>query len=161
MIDNELAKISSPPPRPTFTSVAFSNNGNYLLVGTDRDTHYILDAFELNIVRRLEGHQGLGRASSEELSWSADSNFILSGSADGSVVVWDITPPKGESKLEAPPRGRPPLTLQPSVVLRPPGEGDISPSRAVAFNPRYSLLGVGGQEFVSSKEAEAEGREGS
>lgn len=119
-------------------------------MGTDRETHYILDAYELNIVRRLEGHQPLGRASSEELSWSADSNFIFSGSADGSVIVWDITPPKGETKLEAPPRGRPALTLQPSVVLRPPGDGDVSPSRAVAFNPRYSLLGVGGQEFVSA-----------
>jgi COMPASS component SWD2 len=35
----------------------------------------------------------------------------------------------------------------PAISLRPPGEGDISPARAVAFNPRYSLLGVGGQEF--------------
>lgn len=149
MIDLELAKISSPPPRPEFTSISFSNNGHYLLVGTDRATHYIIDAFELNIVRRLEGHQGLGRASSEELSWSADSNFILSGSADGSIIIWDVTPPKGEEKLVAGPRGMPAPTLRPSVTLRPPGEGDVAPSRAVAFNPRYSLFGVGGQEFVS------------
>ncbi|KLT45658.1 WD40 repeat-like protein [Cutaneotrichosporon oleaginosum] len=146
LIDHELAKISAPPPRPHFTSIAFSNNGHYLLVGTDRGTHYILDAFELNIVRRLEGHVGLGRMSGEEVSWSADSNYVFSGSGDGSVLVWDMTPPKGETKLEAP-RGSPPPTLTPSITLRPPGEGDISPARAVAFNPRYSLLGVGGQEF--------------
>jgi COMPASS component SWD2 len=84
--------------------------------------------------------------SGEELSWSADSNYVLGGSADGSVVVWDLTPPKGESKLEAV-QGLPPATLMPAISLRPPGEGDISPARAVAFNPRYSLLGVGGQEF--------------
>ncbi|BEI87166.1 hypothetical protein CcaverHIS002_0705120 [Cutaneotrichosporon cavernicola] len=146
LIDHELAKISSPPPTPHFTSISFSNNGHYLLIGTDRDTHYILDAFELHIVRRLEGHVGLGRMSGEELSWSADSNYVLSGSADGSVIVWDLTPPKGETKLEAV-RGRPPATLTPTITLRPPGEGDISPARAVAFSPRYSLLGVGGQEF--------------
>ena len=40
---------------PIYTSVKFSNDGNYLLVGTTVGIHYILHSFNYNVVARLEG----------------------------------------------------------------------------------------------------------
>lgn len=128
--------------------MSFSNNGAYLLVGTSSSVHYVLDAFDLNVVRRLEGHQGLGSLSGEEVCWSADSNWVLSGSIDGTIVAWDLTPPTGAAKLESVGRDRLAETLKPVTVLKA-GDGQHAPSRAVAFNPRYGMMGVGGEELVS------------
>lgn len=117
-------------------------------MGTSSNVHYVLDAFDLAIVRRLEGHQGLGLSSGEEVSWSADSSWVLSGSADGTTVLWDLTPPKGTTKLESPGRDKPAPTLQPTAVLKA-GDGQHAATRAVTFNPRYGMLAVGGEELVS------------
>jgi COMPASS component SWD2 len=135
---------------PKFTSLAFSNNGEYILVGTSGSVHYVLDAFDLVILRRLEGHQqGLNRLSGEEVCWTADSNWVMSGCPDGSIVAWDLTPPNGSAKLKAVTgRDEPAPTLHPASVLRPSGEGHAV-SRAVRFNPRYAMLAVGGEELVS------------
>jgi hypothetical protein len=59
--DPVLATISQPPPKPVFTSIGFSNNGHYILLGTSSDVHYVLDAYSeesVVIVRRLVGHRG-------------------------------------------------------------------------------------------------------
>jgi COMPASS component SWD2 len=87
-----LLRISSPPPKLVYTSLAFSNNGKYILLGTSSDVHYVFDSYNLELVRRLEGHVGLERdrdgrknveprrgGSGEEVGWSADSNWVLSG----------------------------------------------------------------------------------
>lgn len=136
---------------PKFTSLAFSNNGEYILLGTSSNVHYVLNAYDLSILRRLEGHQqGLGRLSGEEVCWTADSHWVLSGSADGSIVAWDLTPPNGQTKLETvTSRDEPAPTLHPATVLRPSGQGSHAASRAVRFNPRFSMLAVGGEELVS------------
>lgn len=149
-----------PSQRPNFTSISFSNDGNHLLVGTSGNVHYVLDAYDLTLLRRLEGHTGLGRSSGEEVSWSADSKWVLSGSADGTVSVWDLGIPKGAEKLE-PPAGRnePAPTLKPTGVLRA-GEGQHAPSRAVAFNPRFGMMAVGGEELSFWLPPQPEGEEG-
>ena len=160
-MDVRLAEISQPPPKPTFTSIAFSNNGNYILVGTASNVHYVLDAFKLSILRRLVGHTGLGRdrggvnggASGEEISWSSDSRWIVSGSADGNIYLWEIAPSPGQTKIEPPniPDNalytHPAPTLQPTITLT----GSRAASRAVKFNPRFVLLAVGGEELVSEE----------
>ncbi|KAL1405198.1 hypothetical protein Q8F55_008823 [Vanrija albida] len=145
LVDPEHARIES-AASANFTSLAFSNNGDYLLVGTASNVHYVLDAFDLVIVRRLEGHGGLDRHSGEEVCWSADSRCVFSGSRDGNIVAWDLSAPDGATKLQAPDPAGPTPTMQPSVILRP-GDGQHAASRAVQFNPRYNLLAVGGEEF--------------
>lgn len=146
--------------RPTFTSVTFSNDGNHLLVGTSSNTHYVLDAYDLTLLRRLQGHQGLGSRSGEEVTWSADSKWVLSGSADGTVAVWDLGVPEGAEKLE-PPAGRnePAPVLKPTAVLRA-GTGPLAPSRAVSFNPRFGMMAVGGEELSFWLPPQPEGKEG-
>ncbi|WWD18223.1 hypothetical protein CI109_102673 [Kwoniella shandongensis] len=165
--DVAFEKVSQPPPKPIFTSLQFSNNGDYLLVGTSSDVHYVLDSMSLKPLRRLVGHGGLERdrqgnkdvqprrgVSGEELSWTADSNWVVSGSADGNVLFWDLTRPNGVDKLK-----RDDLKegdggerwymkeipeVQAKVLLR--GNGAVS--RAVRFNPRYNMMAVGGEDLT-------------
>jgi COMPASS component SWD2 len=169
LIDVELRKISTPPPQPIFTSIAFSNNGFYLLIGTSLDVHYVLDAFSLTLLRRLVGHRGLANppgvraiethrgASGEEVGWTADSKWVVSGSSDGGVFMWDLSAPDGgeklETRMEAAEQNRwPAQSLEPAVELRANElgvDGATGPSRAVKFSPRYCMMGVAGDNLVS------------
>ena len=156
MVDVALEKISFPPPIPDFTSIAFSNNGEYILLGTSGEAHYLLDAFSLDILRRLTGHQPLGRTSGEELSFTVDSRFVISGSANGTVYVWDLGTEKIEKeKTEGPLSKVPAETLTPAVEIKPEapeGEEDAEDRgtfRAVRFNSRFCMMAVGGETLVS------------
>lgn len=150
LLDPALEEISHPPPDLTVTSLHFSNSGAYLLVGTSSDVHYLYDAFDLAPIRRLTGHRPLGKASGEELSFTADSRYVVSGSADGTVYFWSlgqehldkVVPVPGGKVLAA-------KTLQADVVVQSNGLGVRGPSRAVKFNPRFCVMGVGGEELVS------------
>ncbi|KAI0091350.1 WD40-repeat-containing domain protein [Irpex rosettiformis] len=154
--DPTLSQISY-PPRPIFvTSLAFSSNGKYLLVGCSGNAHYIMDSFEGHLLAKLEGHVGLERRkimaketmepskgiSGEEVCWTPDSKFVLSGSLDGRVVVWDVQNlPTKEGPLD--PKAHP-LVLQPVGKL----EGHPGPSRCVRFNPRFAMMCTAGQELA-------------
>jgi COMPASS component SWD2 len=55
-IDDPILGLKTFPPRiPIFTSLAFSNDGKWLLVGTAGDVHYVVDAYNGEVVARLEG----------------------------------------------------------------------------------------------------------
>lgn len=155
--DPTLALVSF-PPRPIYmTSLSFSTNGKYLLVGCSGDAHYVVDAFEGHLLAKLEGHVGLERrrlnapltiepergGSGEEASWTPDSKFIVSGSLDGKVYIWDVQKlpeKKGPVDLTATP-----LRLRPIAAL----EGHPGPSRCVKWNPRLAMLCTAGTELVS------------
>ncbi|KAN0092837.1 WD40-repeat-containing domain protein [Tylopilus felleus] len=154
--DPTLALISY-PPRPIYmTSLAFSSNGKYILVGCSGDAHYIIDAFEGHLLAKLEGRIGLERRrmdapqsidpvrgnSGEEVSWTPDSKYIISGSLDGRIAVWDVQnlPARsGQVDLKFPP-----LRLQPLVSL----DGHPGPARCVRFNPRLAMMVTAGAELA-------------
>lgn len=125
------------------------------------------------MVRRLTGHQGLERdsegnrgvqprrgRSGEEVSWVGDSKWVVSGSNDGSICIWDLTSPPGQEKLTAqdlvvgevkPNFGsypRPP-TLEPVAKLHGKGGASNHPTRAVRFNPKFCMFASGGEDLVS------------
>lgn len=91
--DPQLDLVSSPRQNPLITSIAFSNNGEYILVGTAGEVHYVLESFDLSILLRLEGHAGLGGRnkngvkqlgrrkgmSGYEVCFTPDSKFVMSG----------------------------------------------------------------------------------
>ncbi|KAG6844951.1 hypothetical protein H0H87_002065 [Tephrocybe sp. NHM501043] len=158
--DPTLAQISY-PPRPIYmTSLSFSSNSKFILVGCSGDAHYILDAYEGHLLAKLEGYVGLERrslsappsiepakgSSGEEVSWTPDSKYVIGGSLDGKVLVWDVQGllPLGNSPIDA----KVPLKrIQPLVAL----DGHPGPSRCVKFNPRIAMLCTAGSELVSRK----------
>ncbi|KAH9928680.1 WD40 repeat-like protein [Fomitopsis serialis] len=154
--DPTLALISFPPRAIYMTSLSFSTNGKYLLVGCSGAAHYILDAFEGHLLAKLEGHVGLERrklstplkiepeqgCSGEEVSWTPDSKFIVSGSLDGKVVMWDVQNlPVKEGPINLKDT---PLLLRPMAAL----EGHPGPSRCVRFNPRFAMMCTAGPELA-------------
>lgn len=156
-LEDPTLSLISYPPRPIYiTSLAFSSNGKYLLVGCSGDAHYILDAFEGHLLAKLEGHVGLERrstssppsiepakgSSGEEVGWTPDSKYVIGGSLDGRVLIWDaqnLPQRTGPVDLKAHP-----LRMAPLVAL----DGHPGPSRCVKFNPRYNMMVSAGAELV-------------
>lgn len=139
------------------TSLSFSSNGKWLLVGTAGDGHYILDAFEGTLLWKLQGFVGLekGKAghtigmtpgrgiSGEEVCWTPDSKFVVGGSQDGRVHFWDLSFPDTLPTSKGPGE-EDPAVIMPSASL----DGHSAASRCVRFNPRSVMLATGGSELV-------------
>jgi COMPASS component SWD2 len=70
------------------TSIVFSDNGKYIALGTEGATVYLLDAFNGFVVNRFDiknDHRcTLG------LCFTPDTNYLLAGCEDGSVVGWNL-----------------------------------------------------------------------
>lgn len=157
-LEDPTLSLISYPPRPIYiTSLSFSSNGKWILAGCSGDAHYILDAFEGHLLAKLEGHVGLERrsmnvpvnmepskgCSGEEVSWTPDSKYVVGGSLDGKILVWDMQnlPVRtGEVDLSVPPK-----RISPLVSL----DGHPGPSRCVKFNPRCAMICSAGSEVVS------------
>ncbi|TFY60031.1 hypothetical protein EVG20_g7575 [Dentipellis fragilis] len=154
--DPTLALISYPPRAIYMTSLAFSSNGKFLLVGCSGDSHYVMDAFEGHLLAKLEGHKGLERrrpdtpvsivpqrgCSGQEVCWTPDSKFIVGGSLDGRVCVWDmqnLQSKNGPIDLKAKPD-----RIQPMAKM----DGHPGPSRCVQFNPRLAMMVTAGAELA-------------
>lgn len=144
-----LSKVSMPPRVPVITSLTFSNDSQYLLLGTSSDVHYVVDTLpesgqEAGVVARLVGHEGLERASGtamgmvaeagisgHEVCWSPDGKWVLSGSADGSVVFWHIDLDEARRNEFR--------NLRPRFKQ----SGHDGTSRVLAFNPRFARKWAG------------------
>lgn len=153
--DPTLAKISFPPRPLPITSMEFSSNGVFLLVGTAGHAHYILDAYGAKLMAKLEGHKGLDpsqplgappsrRLSGEEVCFTPDSKYVLSGSEDGKIFVWDVSAQPLKPIEEG--ENREPEVLRPVAVL----EGHAGPSRCVKFNPRFVMMATASNDLVRS-----------
>lgn len=137
------------------TSMSFSTNSKWILIGTAGDVHYVIDAFDGGLLARLEGFKGLegGKTgdqygvapvkgiSGEECGWTQDSKFIVSGSSVGKIYFWDAA----MIPAQAAPDGENATVLEPVITL----EGPPGPSRCVKFNPRYQMFASAGTELVS------------
>ncbi|GAA6057334.1 hypothetical protein JCM3770_001097 [Rhodotorula araucariae] len=164
-IDDPILRDRSFPARtPIYTSISFSNDGKWLLVGTSGDVHYVLDGFDGDVKARLELPPeqiaiGLERAatapydrpmepaagiSSEEVCWSPDGRYIVAGAIDGRLHIWDFAPPDAETPADRP-RAGPTCTLHPVASLEGHAGG---PARAVAFNPKAAMLASAGRELA-------------
>ncbi|POW08465.1 hypothetical protein PSTT_07510 [Puccinia striiformis] len=82
--------------------------------------------------------------SSEETTWTPDSRYVISGSADGKVFVWDVQPPKDDPIHAMCAPQSPHTTWQPLKVY----DGHLgNPSRCVGFNPRLGMLATAATEL--------------
>lgn len=135
-------------PGATWNKVEFSNNGKLILISTDAQEDYILDAFTGDHLCTLqmsstpyntnvydENWMTTKYPSSGKSSFSPCGKFVLAGSPKMSVLVFDLAAircSEGSSNFSSPT----PPKLKPIHVLRT----DCGIPRIVAFNPK--LLSV-------------------
>ncbi|ETN44647.1 uncharacterized protein HMPREF1541_10317 [Cyphellophora europaea CBS 101466] len=76
------------------TALACSNDGKVLASADDSGSIILWD---LNSGRRMKQMRGHGKGGVWSLSWSAESNVLISGAADNTVRVWDVYGPPKEA----------------------------------------------------------------
>ena len=128
-----------------WTKLEFSNDGKYLLLGTNAATgHLLLDAFDGSLkayctrtqtslnLRAAPGAPGqLGQG---DLCFSSDGRYVVGGSGgDRDAVVWDT---HGQVEVET-------KQLKPLCGL--PSKGKVS---VVEWNPRYNMCASADKEVV-------------
>lgn len=127
-----------------WTRLEFSNDGKYLLVGTDYHGHFILDAFEGQLRAFLAGKNGSpGRAApvsttgkplgQGDVCFSPDGRYVIGGAGDQpDLLAWDLQQPPD-----------PNLSLQPMSRI-----SYRSRAALVEYNPRYNMLATADKETV-------------
>ncbi|GAB7347124.1 hypothetical protein MBLNU459_g3248t1 [Dothideomycetes sp. NU459] len=131
-------------PGEGWTSLEFSNNGQYVLLATNGAGHFVLDAFDGSLKAFLHRPQGPtpvpASLSSEgqqptlqgDACFTSDGRYVVSGSAQSGLLVWDML---GEKRSDG--------TMQPMTDLPGP-----KTSTVVGVNPRYNLLATAGSEVM-------------
>lgn len=71
--------ISEASSATSWTSLKFSNDGLNLMVTTDAEYHYLLDALTGAVRRKLQGHVPVVGGNGEEVSFTADGKYIFAG----------------------------------------------------------------------------------
>jgi len=129
-----------------WTKMEFTNDGKHLVIGTTGLGHMVLDAFSGELVHfayRKSGHSGrlapgqsppsLGQSTPNgamaavgqgDVCTTPDGQYLVGGSADEGLLVWDISKPATLNHI-----------LEPMEVLPGHGRGAV-----VGYNPRTNLL---------------------
>lgn len=111
------------PSNLNWKSLKFSPNGKQILITTDYEELYVLDAFSGQPLHKLTIGPTLASPIEHpcEASYSPDSQYILCGSLDGCIHIWSAS--KG-TKI---------------TVLRPERPSPEA-VQCVMFNPKYMLI---------------------
>ncbi|OJJ47915.1 hypothetical protein ASPZODRAFT_131520 [Penicilliopsis zonata CBS 506.65] len=72
------------------TALSCSRNGKILASADDQGSIILWDLAPGRLLKRMRGH---GKGGIWSLSWSVESNVLVSGGADGTVRVWDVSGP--------------------------------------------------------------------
>ncbi|CAM9301994.1 unnamed protein product, partial [Phaeothamnion confervicola] len=107
-----------------WTSVTTSMDGQHMLVSTAGSLILLLDAFEGNLQQAGVGDVGIGSGVDARLS--PDGRWVVSGSEDGALRVWDAA----EGNLAA--------------MLPAPGQEEGKQVRRVCFSPRFETMATAG-----------------
>lgn len=110
-------------PNMTWKSLKFSPNGKQIIITSDLEELFILDAFSGQPINKLTIGPKLNNPIEHpcEAAYSPDSQYILCGSLDGCLHIWSAN------------RGSKVTFLRPE---RPSPE----PVQCVMFNPKYMLI---------------------
>jgi len=100
-----------------WASLKFSNDGDNILITTRQEVIYVVDAFSGQVKKQLTGHVNTSGLKIEA-SFTPDAQFVVSGSQDGNVHIWNTE------------------TGQSICVL----EGHPSPVTSVKFNPHFMTM---------------------
>lgn len=81
------------------TALACSRNGKILASADDSGTILLWDLGPGRLLKKMRGH---GKGGIWSLSWSVESTVLVSGGADHTVRVWDVTGPAKEPTVPKP-----------------------------------------------------------
>jgi COMPASS component SWD2 len=137
-----------------WTKMEFTNDGKSLVVSTTGSGHFVLDAFEGNIVHfcnRKFGDSGRLAPGATVLAHSAnaqngvspslgqgdtcvtpDGQYLIGGSSEDGLLVWDISKPATPSNY-----------LEPVETI--PGHGKAA---VVGYNPRTNLMATADKDLL-------------
>lgn len=127
-----------------WTRLEFSNDGKFLMVGTDHHGHFVLDAFEGTVKAFLAGKNGSpGRAApvsstakplgQGDACFTPDSRYVVGSAGDQpDLLVWDLQQEPEANSI-----------LQPITKLPHRGRTAI-----VEYNPRYNMLASADKEII-------------
>ncbi|OQE27485.1 hypothetical protein PENSTE_c004G05182 [Penicillium steckii] len=125
-----------------WTRLEFSNDGKYLMVGTDYHGHFILDAFDGTLKAFLVGKSGSpGRAApisstgkplgQGDVCFTPDGRYVLGGNGDQQdVLVWDLQQERESNG-----------TLHPMARLP-----HRNRTALIEHNPRYNMIATADKE---------------
>ncbi|KAJ5098507.1 WD repeat protein [Penicillium argentinense] len=141
----QLEEAYTPSTRGrAWTRLEFSNDGKYLMVGTDYHGHFILDAFDGHLKFFLVGKSGSpGRAApisstgkplgQGDVCFTPDGRYVLGGNGEqNDVLVWDLQQTAESNGI-----------LQPMTRLPHRGRTAL-----VEYNPRYNMIASADKETV-------------
>jgi len=100
-----------------WTSLKFSNDGKYILISTNVNIIYVIDAYEGTVLQTIEGFENKCQLNLAA-GFTPDVKYIYSGSQDGSINFWERETGKHVAKLHS----------------------HNEPSSVVLFNPRYLMF---------------------
>ena len=150
-IERRYAHSHGQPQGEGWTSLEFSNNGKYILIGTSGPGHYLLDAFDGELKAYLHRPQGPAPFPTQvnakdgsparhdqsglqgDACFSPDGRYVISASGQAGLLVWDT---QGDNR-----RGDGvvlPLTDLPGPKI----------STVVGYNPRHNMIASAGSEVV-------------
>ena len=81
------------------TALTCSRNGKILASADDSGSILLWDLAPGRLLKRMRGH---GKGGVWSLSWSVESTVLVSGGADNTVRVWDVTGPAREAAANKP-----------------------------------------------------------
>ncbi|KAH7139174.1 WD repeat-containing protein-like protein [Dendryphion nanum] len=130
-----------------WTKIEFTNDGKSLIIGTNGNGHFVLDAFDGKLIHfcyRKAGSSGrlgpsgptipggAGILGQGDLCVSPDGQFLMGGSSEEGVLVWDISKPPSQNQF-----------LEPNEQL--PGHGKAA---VIGYNPRFNLLATADRDLT-------------
>ncbi|KAK9478105.1 WD40-repeat-containing domain protein [Lipomyces japonicus] len=121
----------------SWSKIEFSNDGKHILVATNGPSHYLLDAFSGEIIMKFSGHtvnkptQPRVYESSGDCTLTPDSRFVVSGSTDKKVYIYDIQSPVRDN------------IQKPLVAI-----DSKKPISSLLFNPRLSMFATADHEVT-------------
>jgi WD40 repeat protein len=96
-----ICKLDCEPGQTDWAPLVVSPDGKHVAGCLDREVVALWDAFTGKLLGKLEGHRG----DVSSLSFSGDGQFLVSASADTTVLIWDwkkkLPKPPAEVKLSA------------------------------------------------------------
>lgn len=129
-VKKTLELSESSPTLYSCVSVQFSNDGKNILISTDKDSLFVVDAFlkEEVPVRELSCSKEHRMTSLVHPTFSPDDRAVVAGTDDGALAIWNV----GNDDFGV----RENRFLSKPVIIN----AHPLPINAVSYNPRYDML---------------------